>query len=223
MNVVTEVRPARADADAQGHSGDKPPIGEAPVGEALADAALPPIFTRENRPPMDPERAALYAQPRTPHPRVWPLFTIAFAVVLADQWLKWWIRFNIESPGHTLPLWPGVVHWSHVWNYGAAWGIFAGARWPLVACTLAVCAAITFFCRRISATGKAALATAGLILGGAVGNLIDRIRFGYVLDMIDMDTPIGFIRNFPVFNIADSALTVGVIILLILSFVKKEG
>lgn len=188
----------------------------------LPAADSPPIYRKGNRPPMDPERAKLYAPVRTPHPRVWPLFTIAFVVIVADQWLKWWIRFNIDSPGTVLPLWPGVVHWSQVWNYGAAWGVFAGARWGLIACTLAVCCAITFFCRRISATGKLSLVTAGLILGGAIGNLIDRIRFGYVLDMIDMDTPIPFIRNFPVFNLADSALTLGVILLLILSFTKKD-
>ena len=165
-----------------------------------------------------PDRSHLYAQPRVPKPRVWPLFLIAFLVTTSDQCLKWWIRYNIETPGETLPMWPGVVHWSHVWNWGAAWGVFAGARWPLVVTSAAVCCAIVFFCRRIGASGRAALIAAGLILGGAVGNLIDRLRFGYVLDMIDMDTSVRFIREFPVFNLADSALTGGVILLLIMSF-----
>lgn len=205
-------------------------VGEAGAAETVADHSVAdqsaggrpvrPGITPN--PPMSPERAKLYAQPRVARPRVWPLFTLAFAVIILDQWAKWWIRFNIESPGDSLPLWPGVVHLSHVWNYGAAWGVFAGARWPLIVSTLAVCGCIIFFCRRIGANGTAALIAAGLILGGATGNLIDRVKFGYVLDMIDMDTPIRFIRDFPVYNVADSALTFGVIILLVLSFTKKD-
>jgi signal peptidase II len=190
-------------------------------GERDTAEIEPPVIITRNQ-PMDPERAKLYAQPRTPKPRVWPLFSLALIVILADQWLKWWIRYNIESPGDTLPLWPGVVHLSHVWNYGAAWGVFEGARWTLVLSTVAVCCGIIFFCRRISANGRLSLLAAGLILGGAIGNLIDRVRFGYVLDMIDMDTPFRAIRDFPVYNIADSALTLGVIILLIVSLIKKD-
>ena len=145
------------------------------------------------------------------------LFLVAWLVVFADQSFKWWIRMQIE-PGGSIEAWPGVVHWSHVWNYGAAWGAFAGARWVLVALSLAVVVAIMVSAKRIAAMGKAALVAASLILGGALGNAIDRIYAGYVVDMIDMDTPFSLVRNFPVFNIADSALTVGVAILLLLSF-----
>jgi len=167
-------------------------------------------------------RAKLYAQPRTPKPRVWPMFLLAFAVMVADQCLKWWIRFNLE-PGDTLALWPGVAHWSHVWNRGAAWGVFDGSRWLLVIASSAVCCGLVFFCRHIGASGTTALISAGLILGGAVGNLIDRVKFGYVTDMIDMDTPLGFIREFPVFNVADSALTLGVILLFLMSFQRETS
>jgi signal peptidase II len=189
---------------------------EAAVAREDASDKVPTVKTEASV--AAPDRSHLYAQPRMPYPRVWPLFTIAALVVVADQWLKWWIRFNIGNPGDTLPLLPGVAHWSHVWNWGAAWGVFAGARWPLIIVSSAVCCAIIFLCRRIGANGRAALVAAGLILGGAVGNLIDRVKFGYVLDMIDMDTQIPLIRDFPVFNLADSALTLGVIILLVMSF-----
>ena len=149
------------------------------------------------------------------------LFFWAFAVVLADQSFKWWIRMQIE-PGGRIEAWPGVVHWSHVWNYGAAWGAFSGARWLLVVLSLAVVVAIAVSAKRIAAMGKAALVAASLILGGALGNSIDRIYAGYVVDMIDMDTPFKIVRDFPVFNIADSALTVGVAILLLMSFAPSK-
>ncbi|HEX8551188.1 MAG TPA: signal peptidase II [Abditibacteriaceae bacterium] len=151
----------------------------------------------------------------------WWMFLLAFAVAVADQWFKWWIRARIE-PGDTIEFWPGVMHWSHVWNYGAAWGVFAGARWPLIIASALVIAGIVFSAKRIAGSGRPAVWAAGLILGGAIGNLIDRLQFGYVLDMIDLDTPVKFLREFPVFNLADSALTGGVLLLLVLSFLPPK-
>jgi signal peptidase II len=149
------------------------------------------------------------------------IFFLAVWITVADQMFKWWIRARIE-PGDTIDFWPGVMHWSHVWNWGAAWGIFSGARWPLIIASSLVIAGIVFSAKRIAGAGRPAIWAAGLILGGAIGNLIDRLQFGYVLDMIDMDTPIPLIRDFPVFNLADCALTMGVFILLVLSFVPPK-
>jgi signal peptidase II len=90
----------------------------------------------------------------------------------------------------------------------------SGQRWFLIAVTLFVMFIVSQMARELAPHSKSARLGLGLILGGAIGNLIDRIWMGAVTDFIDMQTSIEWIRTFPIFNIADSALTVGVAILL---------
>jgi signal peptidase II len=142
------------------------------------------------------------------------LSAIAVVVVALDQWSKVWIRANVPLGGE-LPLWPDVVHLSHILNRGAAWGAFAGQRWMLVIVSLIVVLAVLTTIRKIAANGALTTIAMGFVLGGAVGNLIDRVLQGAVTDMIDLDTPWRIVREFPVFNLADSALTLGVILLAI--------
>jgi signal peptidase II len=145
---------------------------------------------------------------------------VSFLVVLLDQSFKIWIRRNLPF-GETLEILPGWVHLSHTLNTGAAWGMLSGQRWLLIAISLGVSVFIIKLAKELAPRGGLSLAALGLIFGGAIGNLIDRVLFGVVTDMIDLDTPIEYLRTFPVFNIADSALTVGVI-LLILDFLLKR-
>jgi len=145
------------------------------------------------------------------------LFGVAAVALLFDQLLKWWIRGALET-GDEMPLIPGLVHLSHIKNHGAAWGMFAGQRWLLIGVSVVVVGALLFSARQIARGGALVACAMGLIFGGAVGNLIDRCVSGAVTDMIDMDTPLSLIRTFPVFNIADSALTIGVILLIWHSF-----
>ena len=135
-------------------------------------------------------------------------FLTALLIVAADQLSKMWIRGSLPD-GQSLPI-VGFLKWTHVHNTGGAVGLFQGQSFPLtiVACegvvVLLVYALIVY--RRFpflnNMLGKFAL---GLVLGGTIGNLIDRLRFGYVTDFID----VGF---WPTFNIADSSVVVGVII-----------
>lgn len=142
------------------------------------------------------------------------LFAVAFISLLIDQFSKSWIRTSLPL-GDEIQVIPGFMHLSHIANHGAAWGMLAGRRWLLIGVSLAVVVALAAGARQIAARGRFVATGMGFIFGGAVGNLIDRVFFGWVTDMIDMDTSISFIRNFPVFNVADSALTVGVCILII--------
>jgi signal peptidase II len=139
---------------------------------------------------------------------------LALAVVVLDQAAKAWVRTNIPVGGE-LTVWPGVVHLSHVLNRGAAWNMLAGQRWFLVAITVIVIGGIVTSSRHLVARGVLCVWAIGLLLGGAVGNLFDRIAHGAVTDMIDMDTSWRVLRDFPVFNLADSALTLGVVLLLL--------
>ncbi|HVF09866.1 MAG TPA: signal peptidase II [Abditibacteriaceae bacterium] len=150
---------------------------------------------------------------RTPHYLVGFLL-IAASVIIADQLSKAMIRATLPL-GSEAPLVPGWAHLSHVLNSGAAWGILHGQRFFLIGVTLCVLVVVGLLAREFAARGAMAMSGLGLILGGAVGNLIDRLRFGSVTDFIDLDTPVVWLQRFPVFNLADAALTVGVTLLLI--------
>ena len=110
-------------------------------------------------------------------------------------------------PGHSFPIIPSILHLTHVQNTGAAFGIFQG--YPQAFAVLAAVVAVWVVVELTRKRPRAWPADTGLllILGGSLGNLIDRIRFGYVIDFID-------VRVWPVFNLADSAITIGVGLLL---------
>lgn len=150
--------------------------------------------------------------------------TAALCIVL-DQISKAWVRAAIPYNG-TVPLLPGWVHLTHVNNLGAAWGVLTGQRWLLVAVAVGVVAMVGSACRDVVRRGPLSGCGLGLILGGAIGNLLDRIVAGRVTDFIDLDTPVAYLRTFPVWNVADAALTVGAVCL-ILSFLlpspQKHG
>ena len=142
------------------------------------------------------------------------LIAVALLVLLLDQWSKLWIRGNIQV-GDEIALWPGVLHLSHVWNKGAAWGMLSGQRVILVIVSIAVLCGAATIARDFVRRGMLTTLALAFIVGGAIGNLIDRVFLGHVTDMIDMDTRWNWLRTFPVFNLADSALTLGVILLML--------
>ena len=142
------------------------------------------------------------------------LFSLVAVLAFAlDQITKMGVRGRL-SVGDSLDFWPGVMHLEHVQNFGAAWGVLSGQKWLLIVFTSVVIAAIASSAREICGRGKLAALGFGLILGGAVGNLFDRIVFGHVTDFFDLDTPLRVLQTFPVFNIADCALTVGVVLMI---------
>jgi len=135
-------------------------------------------------------------------------FLTALLIVIADQLSKIWIRTNLVV-GQSLPE-VGFPRLTHISNTGAAFGLFQGQTFPLIIVALIGVAVLLFytflFYRRFpSLDNWLAWTGLGLVLGGTIGNLIDRLRLGYVTDFIDF----GF---WPAFNLADSAIVVGVII-----------
>jgi signal peptidase II len=142
----------------------------------------------------------------------WVAFILAAIVIILDQALKQWVVGDLGlAVGESRPLfWP--LSFTLVRNDGISFGFFQThapwTRWALAGFALAVSLALVAWVRRADrlVTGVAG----GLILGGAMGNLIDRVRLGAVVDFVDVHPLV-----FPwIFNIADSAITVGVIILL---------
>ena len=133
---------------------------------------------------------------------------IALLIVVADQLGKLWIRSNLAVGESVFEL--GFFRLTHVSNTGAAFGIFRGHSLPLtvVSCVgiaLLLLYAFLFYRQFPQLDRWLAWTGLGLILGGTIGNLIDRLRLGYVTDFIDF----GF---WPAFNVADSAIVIGVII-----------
>lgn len=141
---------------------------------------------------------------------------IAVLAAGADQLFKYYIVQNLSS-GVQTSLVPGVVHLTYLENDGAAFSSFAGMRWILSGISL-VCAVVLIVVllrSKIGVFGKLMLA---FILGGAVGNLIDRVLYGYVVDMFEVE-----FMNFAVFNVADIFITVGCVLFVIYYLVSAPG
>lgn len=133
------------------------------------------------------------------------LYLIALAVILLDQASKFAVTNRLPF-GSSVPVLDGIVYFTVVTNRGGAFGLFQSLAGMLTVITIGVCAAIIVLVRRKIALPAFAGIALALQLGGAVGNLIDRIRFHYVVDFIDL-------RVWPVFNVADSAITIGIVLL----------
>ena len=139
-----------------------------------------------------------------------PGLVVAGLVIVLDQLSKWAILMFLDDPTAVTPFLNLVV----VWNRGVSFGMFdtAGALgpWLLSGLALAVVAALVVWLRRVkhSLAGVAL----GLIIGGALGNVIDRVRFGAVFDFLDFHA---YGYHWPAFNVADSAICVGAALLLL--------
>jgi len=144
---------------------------------------------------------------------VYKYYGLAAFVIILDQWTKWLIVKNMEF-GERISVWdPWFGILSHR-NRGAAWGMLEGQMWLFSIVTIAVIGAIIYFYHK-EAKGKP-LFQVGLmlLLGGAIGNFIDRLFRGEVVDFVDVLIPI-INYDFPIFNIADAALTIAVVVLMI--------
>lgn len=144
-------------------------------------------------------------------------FPILAAVLIAvDQLVKAWTVANIELDT-VEPFLPGFMSLAYLRNYGAAWSILQNQQWFFTIVTIvAVTGLIWYYVKQIKGN-LWTLFSLALMIAGALGNFIDRIRLGYVVDMFHLD----FI-SFPVFNVADMCLCVGVGILFI-CIMKEES
>ncbi|USG67605.1 signal peptidase II [Brevibacillus ruminantium] len=136
-------------------------------------------------------------------------YLIAAAIIALDQWTKWLVVKNMEQ-GQSIPLFADVLHLTSHRNMGAAFGILQNQRWLFVVITIAVVIGILVTLIRAGKSQPRVSLALSLVLGGAIGNFIDRITTGQVVDFVDFT-----LINFPIFNVADVAITVGVGLLLL--------
>ena len=147
-----------------------------------------------------------------------PYLALSLLLVVLDQWCKTAVTAALGSVGASAPFLPGILRLTLVHNYGASWGILSGQTTLLLVVTGVVCLALLLALllgKPASWLGRLSLA---FILGGAVGNALDRFLQGYVTDMFDT-----VFMNFPVFNLADCCITLGAafLILWVLTDEKK--
>ncbi len=138
---------------------------------------------------------------------------VAAVIIIADQISKWWIVFDVMNPPRIIPVFPSF-NLVMGWNRGVSFGMFDSQsplnQWLLIALALAIVMYLLVWLKR--ADGRRIRIAIGLIIGGALGNVIDRIHYGAVADFLDV-----YIGDYhwPAFNIADAGITVGAVILVL--------
>ena len=161
---------------------------------------------------------------RIPRRLPWLLF-ISAAIFVADRWTKTWVSHHVPLGG-AIPIIPRVLRITHWTNEGAAFSLFANSaspntvRWALVVFTIV--AAVAVFIALLRMGNRITLATVALalILGGALGNVHDRIAYGSVIDFIEVHI---FSYHWPDFNVADSCIVIGACLLFLDSLLPHRN
>jgi len=141
------------------------------------------------------------------------IFSTALSIVLIDQLTKLLItqRFKLNE---SIPVLKNIFHLTYVTNTGSAFGLFKELNLFFIFFSIVVVLAIFIYLKKIKKDETLLQISFGLLLGGTIGNLIDRLWHGFVIDFIDF-------RIWPVFNVADSAVTVSIMLLIILLWKEK--
>ena len=145
-------------------------------------------------------------------------YVIALFVIAIDQISKWLIVKNMEL-GTSIPIIDNVLYITSHRNRGAAQGILENKMWFFYIITVVFVVFIVFYMKKYAKTDKLLGISLGLILGGAIGNFIDRVFRQEVVDFIHVYI---FSYNYPVFNIADSALCIGVVLIIIQTLLEGK-
>nr|NNM91251.1 signal peptidase II [Bacilli bacterium] len=145
------------------------------------------------------------------------VYIVALIVITLDQWIKWLVNTHLTvGTGYTI--WEGILQILYVRNTGAAFSLLLNDQIFLILVAAVVAMVIVIVDRKFAKGQRGLQVTLGLLLGGALGNLIDRVWHGYVIDYIYLT----FIR-FPVFNLADSSIVIALFILVLRSWRKKQN
>ena len=135
------------------------------------------------------------------------VFLTAIAIIILDQLSKFLVKINFNL-NESVPVMGEIFHLTYIHNFGAGFGILQNQRILLVIISIAVAAFIFYYAKKVKEEETLLQLLLGFVLGGTIGNLIDRIFLGYVTDFFDF-------MIWPVFNIADSFVTIGIIGLVI--------
>jgi signal peptidase II len=144
-------------------------------------------------------------------------FLLSGAIVLADQLIKAWVSASLAPDGSIWAI-ENVMKLTYVENRGAAFGILQGQRALLSLAVLAVVGAAAYMIAARKLTAPLAVWPLAMVIGGGLGNLIDRLRLGYVVDYIDINP----LFSYPMFNLADCCVVCGTILIAVYLFFFEE-
>ena len=145
----------------------------------------------------------------------------SFLLIVLDQLSKVWVRNNFTVGESGLEV--GIIRITHVTNSGASFGFFSNQSTVLSIVNIIIVIGIIIVIRYLPCITKLNMIAAGLVIGGAIGNLSDRFQFGYITDFIDIRLWGNF--HWPVFNLADSAIVIGTAVIsisLVLSSIQER-
>ncbi len=145
------------------------------------------------------------------------LYLIPFILIIAADQISKILVSGALKLGQSVEAVNGVFNITYVQNRGAAFGLFNGRRWLLIAVSVLIFAALVWYIVRRRPTSKWLMWSLTLICAGGIGNLIDRAVFGYVRDFIDVT-----FTRFPVFNIADCGVTIGAVMLALYILIEEH-
>jgi len=147
-------------------------------------------------------------------------FPVAAAIIALDQAVKYWIVHDIMAPPRIIEV-SSFFNIVMVWNRGASFGLFSSqSPWtPVFLCTVAVVISIALSVWMYKAKSPWLATALGMVIGGALGNAIDRVIFGAVADFLDFHA---YGYHWPAFNVADMAISVGVVMLLFDGLIEKR-
>ena len=146
------------------------------------------------------------------------LIAVIAAVIGLDQLTKWLTVVNLEEY-ESFPIWQDVFHFTYVKNTGMAFGMLKDHRWVFMVFSTIAIVALIIYLFRFRPESRWMQISMAMIIGGGIGNMIDRVLLGYVIDFIDVT-----LINFAVFNIADSFVCVGagiMIVCLVIDLIKE--
>ena len=139
------------------------------------------------------------------------LFVFAAVVVIVLDQLTKHLVVATFLPLESRIAVPHILYWTYVENHAGAFGLFGNSAWLLVGMAVAVLAIFWYAFREVLGKSRLVQVAFGAIVGGAAGNIVDRFHYSYVVDFIDL-------RWWPVFNVADSCITIGVVVLILTTF-----
>ena len=160
----------------------------------------------------------------TTKPHALPWLSLSVVVIALDQLSKWWAVHALQPAGMPHEVIPGFLNWTLVFNRGAAFSFLADGsgwqRWFFVVLALAISVALVVWLGRTLRNDWRNALPLALIIGGALGNLYDRVALGHVVDFMLLHYRDWY---YPAFNVADSAITVGAAALILDSFRERRG
>jgi signal peptidase II len=147
-------------------------------------------------------------------------FPVAAAIIALDQAMKFWIVHDVMSPPRFIEV-TSFFNIVMVWNRGASFGLFTSqSPWtPVFLCSVAVVISIALAVWMYRAKSRWLASALGMVIGGALGNVIDRVIYGAVADFLDLHA---YGYHWPAFNVADMAISTGVVMLLFDGLIEKR-